>query len=276
MTSEYMGEIELNCGNDYGGDIQDITLRDVEYTADGVTTKGYATRARLLEVAIEMANKQTIETYVIDDGNLNLVIDEICAENIEQYVIPEVVSTAVAASPEKVGNLVGFVGTVTKVEYDANGVLGAIHVDDGSGEVVIFLDGYINCGDECEKDEQGYHDLSWVKEGVLLSACGIASIGQNSYENSDQIGPRIRTRDRADIVKFNLLYGDANGDGRITSADAALILRALVGLSALTPEGMRNGDVAADFDGLPNAADAVAILRYVVGLIKEFEVVSPE
>ncbi|MBQ2202013.1 MAG: hypothetical protein II412_05520, partial [Clostridia bacterium] len=135
MTSEYMGEIELNCGNDYGGDIQDITLRDVEYTADGVTTKGYATRARLLEVAIEMANKQTIETYVIDDGNLNLVIDEICAENIEQYVIPEVVSTAVAASPEKVGNLVGFMGTVTKVEYDANGVMGAIHVDDGSGEV---------------------------------------------------------------------------------------------------------------------------------------------
>lgn len=276
MTSEYMGEIELNCGNDYGGDIQDITLRDVEYTADGVTTKGYATRARLLEVAIEMANKQTIETYVIDDGNLNLVIDEICAENIEQYVIPEVVSTAVAASPEKVGNLVGFVGTVTKVEYDANGVLGAIHVDDGSGEVVIFLDGYINCGDDCELGEDGYHDLSWVKEGVLLSACGIASIGQNSYENSDQIGPRIRTRDRADIVQFVPLYGDANCDGKITSADAALVLRALVGLSAITPEGMRNADVAGDFDGMPNAADAVAILRYVVGLIKEFEVVSPE
>jgi hypothetical protein len=276
MTSEYMGEIELNCGNDYGGDIQDVTLRDVEYTADGVITKGYATRARLLEVDITMANMQTIETYVIDDGILNMELDKICAENAEAYVVPEQLTTAEAAAPNKVGNLVAFTGKVTKVEYDANGVLGAIHVDDGSGEVVIFLDGYINCSDDCEKDEQGYHDLSWVKEGVYLTACGIASIGQNSYENSDQIGPRIRTRSRADIVQFIPAYGDANCDGMVTSADAALVLRALVGLSTLTPEGAKNADVASDFDGKPDAKDAVAILRYVVGLINTFEIAAEE
>ena len=282
MTSEYMGEIELNCGNDYGGDIQDITLRDVEFEADGVKTTGYATRARLLDVDITMANMQTIETYVIDDGNLNLVIDGICEENRGMYVEPmedgaegeylmETLTTGEAASPDKVGNLVAFAGTVTKVEYDANGVMGAIHVDDGSGEVVIFLDGYIDCDEGCEKDEQGYHDLSWVEEGVFLTARGIASIGQNSYENSDQIGPRIRTRNRADIQPVKAVYGDANGDGVITSADAALVLRALVGLSTLTPLGAYNADVAPDFDGKPDAADAVAILRYVVGLIPSFE-----
>ena len=255
-----------------GGDIQDITLRDVEYTADGVTTTGYATRARLLEVDITMANMQTIETYVIDDGNLNLVIDEICAENAENYVIPETLTTAEAASMDKVGNFVSFTGKVTKVENDANGVLGAIHVDDGTGEVLIFLDGYINCNDGCTVGADGYHDLSWVAEGVYLTACGIASIGQNSYENSDQIGPRIRIRNRADIVAFEPVFGDANCDGLVTAADAALVLRALVGLSVITPEGMRNADVAGDFDGMPNAADAVAILRYVVGLIKVFDV----
>ncbi|MBR0508055.1 MAG: CehA/McbA family metallohydrolase [Clostridia bacterium] len=286
MTSEYMGEIELNCGNDYGGEIQDITLRDVEYTADGVTTIGYATRARLLDVTITMANMQTIETYVIDDGNLNLVIDGICAENRATLVEPmtpdaegdffmEKLTTAEAASPDKVGNLVAFEGTVTKVEYDANGVLGAVHVDDGSGEVVIFLDGYINCSDACEKDAQGYHDLSWVKEGAYLAARGIASIGQNSYEHSDQIGPRIRLRDRADIVpavKPVVVYGDANGDGHVTAADAALVLRALVGLSTLTEQGARLADVTPDYNGQPTAADAAAILRYVVGLIDTFEV----
>lgn len=282
MTSEYMGEIELNCGNDYGGDIQDITLRDVEYTADGVTTTGYATRARLLDVAITMANMQTIETYEIDDGNLNIVIDNFCEDNRANVVEPmedgaagpflmENLSTAQAAGADKVGNLVGFEGTVTKVEYDANGVLGAIHVNDGSGEVVIFLDGYINCDDACDKDEQGYHDLSWVKEGALISARGIASIGQNSYENSDQIGPRIRLRNRADIREVAIVYGDANGDGKITSADAALVLRALVGLSTLTPEGARNADVAPEFNGVPDAVDAVAILRFIVGLIPGFE-----
>ncbi|MBQ1632166.1 MAG: dockerin type I repeat-containing protein, partial [Clostridia bacterium] len=236
----------------------------------------YATRARLLEVAITMANMQTIETYEIDDGVLNMVIDEICAQNTEKYVVPEKLTTAQAAAPDKVGNLVAFTGMVTKVEYDANGVLGTIHVDDGSGEVLVFLDGYINCSDGCEKDAQGYHDLSWVKEGVYLNACGIASIGQNSYENSDQIGPRIRTRSRADITRYVPAYGDANCDGMVTSADAALVLRALVGLSSLTTEGAINADVASDFDGMPNAADAVAILRYVVGLIKAFEAAQAE
>ncbi len=268
MTSEYMGEIELNCGNDYGGDIQDITLRDVEYTMDGVTTTGYATRARLLDVDIKMANMQTIETYVIDDGNLNIVIDEISAQNTEQYVIPETLTTAQAAAPDKVGNLVSFTGRVTKVEYDANGVLGAIHVDDGTGEVVIFLDGYINTDATENIGEDGYYDLSWVKEGVALTASGIASIGQNSYEFSDQIGPRIRTRDRADIRKVE--YGDANVDGVVTAADAAVILRSLVGLSTISREGLRNADV--DGDGEVSAADASAILRYVVGLIDTFQV----
>ena len=102
----------------------------------------------------------------------------------------------------------------------------------------------------------------------------IASIGQNSYENSDQIGPRIRTRNRADIVK--VLYGDANDDGVVTSADAALVLRSLVGLSTITEKGMINADVAPDFDGVPNSADAAAILRYVVGIINEFEVEAIE
>ena len=275
MTSSYMGEIELNCGNDYGGEIFDITLRDTEYTADGVTTKGYATRARLLDVAITMANMQTIETYVIDDSRLNAVIDGICAENAEQYVVPEVLTTAQAASPDKVGNFVEFEGTVTKVEFDANGVLGAIHVNDGTGEAVIFLDGYINCDDDCEKDAQGYHDLGWVTEGVYLKARGIASIGQNSYENSDQIGPRIRLRNRADIVPAEQpipAYGDANVDGKITAADAAMVLRALVGMSELTSRGAANANVAPAYDNAPNAADAAAILRYVVGLIDTFEV----
>ena len=275
MTSSYMGEIELNCGNDYGGEIHEITLFDTDYTSGGETTKGYATYARLLDVEIEMENLQTVKTYVIDDSRLNAVIDGICAENAEQYVVPEVLTTAQAASPDKVGNLVEFEGTVTKVEFDANGVLGAIHVDDGTGEVIIFLDGYINCDDDCEKDAQGYHDLSWVEVGAYLKARGIASIGQNSYENSDQIGARIRTRNRADIVPAEQpipAYGDANVDGKITAADAAMVLRALVGMSELTSRGAANANVAPAYDNAPNAADAAAILRYVVGLIDTFEV----
>ena len=35
-------------------------------------------------------------------------------------------------------------------------------------------------------------------------------------------------------------------------------------------------DVVPDFDGEPNAADAAAILRYVVGLIDTFEIEAAE
>ena len=62
-----------------------------------------------------------------------------------------------------------------------------------------------------------------------------------------------------------IVWGDANCDGSVTAADAALILRSIVGLSELTPRGMLNADV--DGDGEITAADAAAILRFVVGLI---------
>ncbi|MBR3129821.1 MAG: dockerin type I repeat-containing protein, partial [Clostridia bacterium] len=67
-----------------------------------------------------------------------------------------------------------------------------------------------------------------------------------------------------------ILYGDANCDGMITAADAALVLRSIVGLSALTKRGALNAEV--DGDGSVTAADAAAILRYVVGLIRELPV----
>ena len=67
-------------------------------------------------------------------------------------------------------------------------------------------------------------------------------------------------------ITFELiLYGDANCDGSVTSADAAIILRSLIGLSELIPRGVLNGDVNGDFE--ITAEDAAIILRYVVGLI---------
>ncbi len=62
-----------------------------------------------------------------------------------------------------------------------------------------------------------------------------------------------------------ILYGDANCDGEITAADAALILRTIVGLSELTPRGVLNADANGDLE--ITAEDAALILRYVVGLI---------
>ena len=62
--------------------------------------------------------------------------------------------------------------------------------------------------------------------------------------------------------------GDANCDGRVTTADAALVLRALVGLSTLKPTGAIQAKVSGD--AALSAQDAAMILRYVVKLIDRF------
>lgn len=59
-------------------------------------------------------------------------------------------------------------------------------------------------------------------------------------------------------------YGDADGDGKLTSADAAKILRSIVHIEgALT---LQQGD--ADCNGRVDSADAAHVLRCVVGLDK--------
>ena len=75
------------------------------------------------------------------------------------------------------------------------------------------------------------------------------------------------------IIFEAIVYGDANCDGQITAADAALILRTLVGLSELTPRGLLHADV--DGNGEITAADAALILRYVIRLIDSFPAENP-
>ena len=61
-----------------------------------------------------------------------------------------------------------------------------------------------------------------------------------------------------------VLPGDPNGTGDLTPADAALILRYLVKLSALSDRNL----LAADYtqNGTVDASDAATILRHIVGL----------
>ena len=59
-------------------------------------------------------------------------------------------------------------------------------------------------------------------------------------------------------------YGDANCDGKLTAADAALILRFIVKLDPLSGVGLANAD--ANGDGKITAADAALVLRFIVKL----------
>lgn len=75
------------------------------------------------------------------------------------------------------------------------------------------------------------------------------------------------TCDFADLNTYTLaLIGDVNGDGKINSSDALLVLRHSVALDSLTGVNLVASDL--DLNGSVNSADALRILRISVGLEK--------
>ncbi len=64
------------------------------------------------------------------------------------------------------------------------------------------------------------------------------------------------------LLKVRIINGDANLDGKVTAADAALVLRTVVGLSYMNAAMRAAGDY--DGDGTISAADAAKILRFVI------------
>ena len=98
----------------------------------------------------------------------------------------------------------------------------------------------------------------------------IGSSSTISVLENGQIADHIANTVDGKIRFATPLWGDANGDGSITAADAAMILRAVVGLSTLSLQGAYNADVDGNLE--ITAADAAIILRHVVGLINVFPV----
>ena len=71
---------------------------------------------------------------------------------------------------------------------------------------------------------------------------------------------------REEVLK-DILWGDANGDGRVNAMDATRILRYAAKLVAADQIDLTVSDV--NDDGKVNAMDATRILRYAAKLITE-------
>lgn len=87
------------------------------------------------------------------------------------------------------GSLVTLEGTVTDVSY-ANGLVQNILVKDTAGNIGrVFIDGYITTDTE----------VQGLEVGCKISATGLASY-DNTYSGDSSLYPRIRVRDRAEII----------------------------------------------------------------------------
>ena len=103
---------------------------------------------------------------------------------------PKEVTAAQINDGSVLGSLVKIKGTITRVE-EAEGKIQTIMVKDAAGkEARVFIDGYIT------KDKEVQNAIV----GNQVEAVGLASYDNTFYLDGKQIAPRIRIRDRADVV----------------------------------------------------------------------------
>ena len=124
-------------------------------------------------------------------GERQLAVTSITKLGEGTPVTPKAVTSTQVNDGSVLGQLVTLNGYVTGIEM-ANGKVQTILVRDPQGQVArVFIDGYI-CPDS---------EVQNLKVGCEIAATGLASY-DNTFvlEDGTPMAPRIRTRDRADIV----------------------------------------------------------------------------
>ena len=139
-------------------------------------------------------------------GERQLAVTSITKLDESTPVTPKAVTSTQVNDGSVLGQLVTLNGYVTGIEM-ANGKVQTILVRDPQGQVArVFIDGYI-CPDS---------EVQNLKVGCEIEATGLASY-DNTFvlEDGTPMAPRIRTRNRADIVCTD--HTHAFGDWTVTT-----------------------------------------------------------
>lgn len=193
-------------------DVQAETEEGVKFTVEGIVTSnasGYDKDTAFFDCIYVQDNTAGINAFPVA-GNFKIG-DKVRVtgttssyQGERQLAVTKIekIADAVAPAPKEVtaaqindgsvlGSLVKIKGTITRVE-EAEGKIQTIMVRDAAGnEARVFIDGYIT------KDKEVQNAIV----GNQVEAVGLASY-DNTFVLSDgtQVYPRIRIRDRADVV----------------------------------------------------------------------------
>ena len=193
-------------------DVQAETEEGVKFTVEGIVTSnasGYNKDTAFFDCIYVQDNTAGINAFPVA-GNFKIG-DKVRVtgttssyQGERQLAVTKIEKIADAAAPAPVevtaaqindgsvlGSLVKIKGTITRVE-EAEGKIQTIMVRDAAGnEARVFIDGYIT------KDKEVQNAIV----GNQVEAVGLASY-DNTFVLSDgtQVYPRIRIRDRADVV----------------------------------------------------------------------------
>lgn len=193
-------------------DVQAETEEGVKFTVEGIVTSnasGYDKDTAFFDCIYVQDNTAGINAFPVAGnfkiGNKVRVTGTTSSYQGERQLAVtkiEKIADAAAPAPKEVtaaqindgsvlGSLVKIKGTITRVE-EAEGKIQTIMVRDAAGnEARVFIDGYIT------KDKEVQNAIV----GNQVEAVGLASY-DNTFVLSDgtQVYPRIRIRDRADVV----------------------------------------------------------------------------
>ena len=143
------------------------------------------------------------------------------------------------------------------------------------------------------RDDRTCYSVSFVDpiaDGKNLNAGEIASLTFKAVENMDQDWRNSFTVERAHLAQQTIwkdlgetddanvsyseigdvLYGDADGNGKIDNIDSVMVYNYYIGLNDLTEDGLRAADV--NRDGKVDNIDSVLIYNYYIGLESSFPV----
>ena len=167
---------------------KDTAFFDCIYVQDGTAGINCFPVAGNFKIGDKVRISGTTSSY---QGERQLAVSSIEKIGDETPVQPTVVTSKQINDGSVLGSLVTVKGVITRVEM-ANGLVQTIMVKDANGdESRVFIDGYITTA----------KDVVNAEVGREITATGLASY-DNTFTLSDgtAVAPRIRIRDRADVV----------------------------------------------------------------------------
>ena len=194
-------------------DVQAETEEGVKFTVEGIVTSnasGYNKDTAFFDCIYVQDDTAGINAFPVAgnfkigdkvrvtgttssyQGERQLAVTKTKIEKIADAEAPTPVEVTAAQINDGsvLGSLVKIKGTITRVE-EAEGKIQTIMVRDAAGkEARVFIDGYIT------KDKEVQNAIV----GNQVEAVGLASYDNTFYLDGKQIAPRIRIRDRADVV----------------------------------------------------------------------------
>ena len=188
---------------------KDTAFFDCIYVQDGTAGINCFPVAGNFKIGDKVRISGTTSSY---QGERQLAVSSIEKIGEETPVQPTAVTSKQINDGSVLGSLVTVKGVITRVEM-ANGLVQTIMVKDANGdESRVFIDGYITTA----------KDVVNAEVGREITVTGLASY-DNTFTLSDgtAIAPRIRIRDRADVVCGDKIPEHTHAFGEWTVTKAA-------------------------------------------------------